>query len=79
MLRYRCNDPHVILTKPDINECAVNNGGCNQRCVNTAGSFKCVCNSGYTLDGKLSCVGRLTLSQFLVAKCSLLTVKARVV
>ncbi|KAJ7381612.1 Multiple epidermal growth factor-like domains protein 6, partial [Desmophyllum pertusum] len=27
----------------DINECAVSNGGCSHKCVNTAGSYKCEC------------------------------------
>jgi len=34
----------------DKNECAVSNGGCSHKCVNTAGSFKCVCNKGYELQ-----------------------------
>ncbi|XP_043547021.1 latent-transforming growth factor beta-binding protein 3-like [Chiloscyllium plagiosum] len=33
----------------DIDECSVNNGQCQQVCVNEAGSFKCQCNKGYTL------------------------------
>ncbi|CAI8005516.1 Receptor-type tyrosine-protein phosphatase F [Geodia barretti] len=38
----------------DINECAVDNGGCHHTCHNTAGSFECRCNSGYSLasDGR---------------------------
>ena len=42
------------LSCSDINECAVNNGGChaNAACTNTAGSFSCKCKSGYTGDGK---------------------------
>jgi hypothetical protein len=38
----------------DINECAANNGGCQQNCINTLGSYYCNCSSGYTLntDGK---------------------------
>ncbi|CAI8005522.1 Receptor-type tyrosine-protein phosphatase F [Geodia barretti] len=37
-----------------INECAVDNGGCHHTCHNTAGSFECRCNSGYSLasDGR---------------------------
>lgn len=34
----------------DIDECATNNGGCNQNCVNTPGSSVCTCNSGYSLN-----------------------------
>nr|XP_027224933.1 uncharacterized protein LOC113817130 isoform X1 [Penaeus vannamei] len=33
----------------DINECEDNNGGCDQRCINSAGSFSCLCNVGYDL------------------------------
>ena len=37
-----------------MNECALGNGGCAHRCVNSAGSFGCECNTGYVLlsDGK---------------------------
>lgn len=37
----------VFLT--DIDECAINNGGCMHRCEDTIGSFICSCNDGYTL------------------------------
>ncbi len=38
----------------DVDECKSNNGGCAQTCTNSAGSFACSCNAGYTLaaDGK---------------------------
>ena len=29
--------------------CARDNGGCSYKCVNTEGSFKCVCKKGYEL------------------------------
>ncbi|XP_033096542.1 uncharacterized protein LOC117100827 [Anneissia japonica] len=32
----------------DINECLVNNGGCEQVCNNYPGSFSCSCSDGYT-------------------------------
>lgn len=40
-------------------ECAKpDNGGCEQRCVNTLGSFKCACDPGYELaPDKKSCEG----------------------
>ena len=34
----------------DTNECGNRNGGCAQSCHNTAGSYYCVCGSGYTLS-----------------------------
>ena len=38
----------------DMNECALGNGGCAHSCVNSAGSFRCECRTGYVLlsDGK---------------------------
>jgi len=33
----------------DINECLDRNGGCDQKCVNSAGEFACKCNVGYEL------------------------------
>ena len=43
----------------DIDECAVDNGGCSQICVNKPGSHECQCQDGYLLgdDGKL-CNGK---------------------
>ena len=42
----------MIINPPlftDINECATNNGGCSQVCLNTEGSYSCDCYSGYEL------------------------------
>ena len=47
----------------DINECSAGTHNCGQVCTNTAGSFTCSCNSGYTLeaDGQsCRCGGTLT-------------------
>ena len=42
----------------DIDECATDNGGCSQVCVNKPGSFECKCNAGYVLaDDKKTCKG----------------------
>ncbi|XP_019850549.1 PREDICTED: fibrillin-2-like isoform X2 [Amphimedon queenslandica] len=38
----------------DVNECSVDNGGCQQTCVNTIGSYYCECFDGYLLDAKTS-------------------------
>lgn len=37
----------------DINECLDDNGGCDQKCVNSAGSYECACDGGFKLDGTL--------------------------
>lgn len=31
----------------DVNECLMDNGGCEQECVNKEGFFICVCKLGY--------------------------------
>jgi len=43
----------------DVDECRVNNGGCEHDCFNTIGSFECRCRNGYFLaaNGK-NCIGR---------------------
>jgi len=42
----------------DINECDDNNGGCEQICTNTDGSFQCDCRSGFTLNNDgMTCDG----------------------
>ena len=45
-------------TTPDINECETGTAECdvNAACINTVGSYRCECESGFTGDGK-SCVG----------------------
>ena len=48
----------VIITLLDINECAVDNGGCEHNCTNTLGSSVCSCGPGYILNGNgLTCDG----------------------
>jgi hypothetical protein len=43
----------------DINECSVNNGGCEQGCENTMGGFECQCHPGYKLHwNKKDCIGK---------------------
>lgn len=40
----------------DMDECAVNNGGCQHECKNTPGSYECTCNNGFTLhENKHDC------------------------
>ncbi|KAJ8980749.1 hypothetical protein NQ317_013754 [Molorchus minor] len=33
----------------DMDECAINHGGCQHDCMNTVGSYICTCHNGYTL------------------------------
>ena len=43
----------------DVDECVASNGGCEQLCNNTIGSFYCSCDTGYQLDVNGSnCTGR---------------------
>ena len=44
----------------DINECQMDNGGCEQMCTNIEGSFICSCNTGYVVveANELSCAGK---------------------
>ena len=43
-----------ILVMADVNECLENNGGCEEECINSRGSYSCACRNGYELlpDGK---------------------------
>ena len=44
------SDEPIIFFFTDINECDTNNGGCEQICNNTAGSYYCSCDFNYHLD-----------------------------
>ena len=62
MLGHEIMDDFLMLNFTilliDIDECAVDNGGCDHICVNKPGSFECQCKEGYLLgdDGK-TCTG----------------------
>ena len=46
----------------DINECNINNGGCNHFCTDNDGSFLCSCRPGFTLSqDERTCTGTCTL------------------
>lgn len=39
-----------IQLHADINECGLDKGGCDHKCVNKAGSYHCACEDGYALQ-----------------------------
>ena len=45
----------------DINECVTQNGGCEQNCENTIGSYSCSCLAGYYLYNSIFCSGKFTI------------------
>ena len=66
----------------DVNECNTANGGCNQICTNTIGSFLCSCNTGYELDSdQRTCVGEFmahTLFSILLIVYDILVIQGSV-
>ena len=54
---------------PDTDECSIDNGGCDHTCVNTLGSFLCVCDAGYDLgtNGRCDKVQTFTTVHIIVA------------
>ena len=53
----------------DNDECLINNGGCNQGCVNTIGSFYCTCIHGYNLlDDQMTCINHSKLAIYFFSK-----------
>ena len=55
----------LTISSTDINECIINNGGCDQRCENTVGSFSCGCVAGFNLgnDGS-TCTRKIKIYSF---------------
>ena len=52
----------ILYTHTDINECAINNGGCEQNCENDVGDYNCTCFNGYTLDDNgYDCTGKIII------------------
>ena len=50
----------------DINECeTVDNGGCDQRCVNYDGAYRCECYDGYMLRSG-TCVGKFVIGVYVI-------------
>ena len=66
------NSSYLFLPCSDINECDSNNGGCDHRCVNEPGSFRCECRTGFDLASNgTTCIGKLWhLFHIIRGKCS---------
>lgn len=43
--------------KCNVDECALNNGGCMHTCTDTTWGFRCGCHAGYTLSDNSTCIG----------------------
>ena len=59
----------MIINPPlftDINECATNNAGCSQVCLNTEGSYCCNNYPGYDLGpNNHTCIGMSTINVYI--------------
>ena len=67
-----CLNLVIIFCFADVDECLIMNGGCNQTCTNTYGSFQCSCGAGYSLSiDTLGCEGQYyNLDSYdLIANC----------
>lgn len=49
VLPHASNTNVTVVTNVDEDECAVHNGGCQQICKNTIGSYQCSCHNGFIL------------------------------
>ncbi len=45
-----CLDFIELFEHADVNECLNARGGCEHQCVNSEGTYECVCNVGYRLS-----------------------------
>jgi len=52
-----------VCCDTDVDECAVNNGGCSSYadCTNTPGNYTCTCIGGYIGDG-FNCLGKARIA-----------------
>ena len=54
MIYYSRLDLYIL----DIDECLSGNGGCNDTCENTYGSFSCNCHTGFIYSEDETCEGK---------------------
>lgn len=57
----------------DVNECEQNNGNCEQICINSQGSYRCACETGFDLlteDGQGGVHIKVILAQILYLVCN---------
>jgi len=40
----------LYLTVSDIDECKMPTHGCEHNCINTEGSYECLCGAGFSVD-----------------------------
>ena len=63
-LLYFLVSDHDECNLKDANMCRCASGiNCGAECINTLGSFKCKCESGYKLTGQRMCVGKFSGSE----------------
>ena len=56
MLGIHCR---CLFLLTDVDECISENGGCSHDCVNTHGSFECICPKGFKVqDDEKTCEGK---------------------
>ena len=58
---HECTPLSVLFCYLDINECNVTAHGCEDECVNIAGSYYCQCNSGKLHVDNTTCDGKVPL------------------
>lgn len=52
----------LVILASDVDECRINNGGCDHICTNTPNSFYCSCRRGfYLLPDRRTCAGAYSL------------------
>lgn len=55
----------------DVDECSDPEfpAGCNQKCHNFPGSFRCMCDDGFFIIDQINCIGKTSLISLCVSLC----------